>query len=58
MDRRITIRITNNQQLVLQELTEKLNCSYSLLVRTIIGHWLAEHDDELENLITNNELKQ
>lgn len=48
---RISIRITPNQELVLQEMSEALDTTYSMLIRTIIGNWLAEHEEAIYRII-------
>lgn len=50
---RITIRITPNQMQCLKELSESLNTSYSLLVRSIIGDFLTKNSDVLDRIITS-----
>lgn len=45
---RVSIRITNNQALVLQEMCEAYDTSISMLVRTILGSWLTEHEEDIE----------
>jgi hypothetical protein len=39
---------------ILKELTESLNTSYSLLVRSIIQDFLTRNEDTLERIITHN----
>ena len=50
---RITVRLTSYQMQCLRELTESLDTSYSLLVRSIIGDFLSKKEDALERIITN-----
>lgn len=50
---RITVRLTSYQMQCLRELTESLDTSYSLLVRSIIGDFLSKNEDALERIITN-----
>ena len=50
---RITVRLTCYQMQCLRELTESLNTSYSLLVRSIIGDFLSKNEETLERIITN-----
>lgn len=45
------IRLTENQRLVLEELKNILNCNISLLVRAIIGDWLAKNEDYIYDII-------
>ena len=51
---RITIRLNNSQMQILKELTESLNTSYSLLVRSIIQDFLTRNEDTLERIIAHN----
>lgn len=48
---RMMIRLTENQRLVLEELKNILNCNISLLVRTIIGDWLAKNEEYIYDII-------
>ena len=50
---RITIRLSPAQMQCLKELTESLNTSYSMMVRSIIQDFLARNEDVLERIITN-----
>lgn len=54
---RITVRLNPNQMQVLRELTEGLNTSYSMLVRTIICDFITKNEDILER-ITAKHLNQ
>ena len=54
---RISIRITPNQELVLQEMSEALDTTYSMLIRTIIGNWLAEHEEAIYKLVDKKKLE-
>lgn len=47
---RITIRLTDNQMLCLKELTQSLNTSYSMLVRSIIQDFLTRNEERLEKI--------
>ena len=49
---RITVRLTENQMQVLSELTQALNTSYSMLVRSIVCDFLTRNEDQLERIIT------
>ena len=51
MKNRLTIRLTPNQMLVLEELKEVLNCNISLLIRTIVGDWLTKNEDAIYQII-------
>jgi hypothetical protein len=48
---RITVRITPNQELVLGEMSEALGTSISMLIRTIIGSWLATNEEHIYRII-------
>ena len=50
---RITVRLTSQQMLVLSELTEALNTSYSMLVRSIVCDFLTRNEEQLERIIVN-----
>jgi len=48
---RLTIRLTPNQRMVIEELARALNTNESTLIRTIVGSWLTENEDYLQDLI-------
>ena len=48
---RITVRLTENQMLVLSELVDALDTSYSMLVRSIVADFLTKNEQQLENII-------
>lgn len=48
---KISIRITPNQALVLSEMSQALDTTYSMLIRTIIGDWIAKNEEYIDNLI-------
>lgn len=50
---RITVRLTENQMQVLSELTQALDTSYSMLVRSIVCDFLTKHEEQLERIIVN-----
>lgn len=52
---RVTVRLTPNQQLVLKELSQACHCSQSMIIRTIIGSFLKEHEEVLERIITGEQ---
>lgn len=52
---RITVRLNNYQMQCLKELTESLDTSYSLLVRSIIADFLKRNEDSLERIITSKQ---
>lgn len=51
MNKRVSVRLTENQMLVLTELKNVLNCNISLVIRFIIGHWLTENEDRIYDII-------
>lgn len=48
---KISIRITPNQSLVLAEMAQALDTTYSMLIRTILGDWIAKNEDYIERII-------
>ena len=48
---RITVRLTPNQMMCLQELSGGLDTSLSLLVRTIISDFITRNEDTLNRII-------
>ena len=48
---KISIRITPHQSLVLAEMSQALNTTYSMLVRCIIGDWLQTNEDYIYKII-------
>ena len=48
---RLTIRLTPNQRMVIEELAKALSTNESTLIRTIVGSWLTENEDYLQDLI-------
>lgn len=54
---RVTVRLTPYQMQCLKELSESLNTSYSLLIRSIIGDFLTKNEDALERIIANKEVE-
>lgn len=55
---RVSVRITGNQELVLNEMCEALGTSYSMLIRTIIGSWIAENEGRIYKLIDRKRLEK
>lgn len=55
---KITIRLSPNQRLVLDELKQKFGCNYSLLIRTIISDFLTRNEDYLDRMITGLEKEE
>ena len=52
---KLTVRLTPNQIQVLTELKDLYHCSYSLLVRTIIGSWLTTNEQIIDLALTKHE---
>lgn len=48
---KISVRLTPYQKQCLDELTQAMNTSYSMLIRTIVGDWINQHEDQLERII-------
>lgn len=55
---RCTVRLSPNQELVLKELSETLNVSISMLIRTIIGSWLTTNEDHVYRLIDRKKIEK
>lgn len=51
MNKRVSVRLTENQMLVLSELKSVLNCNISLVIRAIIGDWLTKNEDAIYEII-------
>lgn len=52
---RLSIRFSPNQLQVLTELKDKYQCSYSLLIRAIVGSWITSNEDALEQVLNNED---
>ena len=52
---KVTVRLTPYQMQCLKELSDGLNTSYSLLIRSIIGDFLKRNEEYLERIITNKQ---
>lgn len=48
---RISIRLSENQELVLREMSETLDTSISMLIRTIVGDWLTKNEEQIYRII-------
>ena len=48
---RISVRLTANQELVLREMSDTLDTSISMLIRTIVGDWLGQNEDAIYRII-------
>lgn len=54
---KISIRITPFQSLVLEEMSQALNVSYSMLIRTIIGDWITVNEDRIYKFIDKKKIE-
>lgn len=54
---RISIRLTPNQELVLKEMSEALDTSISMLIRTIVGSWITEYEDQIYKIIDKKKIE-
>jgi hypothetical protein len=48
---RVTVRLSPSQMLCIKELSESLNTSYSLLIRSIIQDFISRNEDSLERIV-------
>lgn len=55
---RISIRITPNQELVLKEMSEALNTSISMMIRTILGDWITKNEDYIYKIIDKKKMEK
>lgn len=49
---KLSLRLTDNQMLVLEELSQALNCSYSTLIRAMVMDFLTRNEDAIERIVT------
>lgn len=49
---KLSIRLTDNQMLVLNELKDKLHCSYSTMIRAIVLDFLTRNEDAIDRILT------
>lgn len=54
---RITLRLNGNQKLVLDEMVEALDTSYSLLIRTIVSDWLTHNEEYIYRIIDKKRIQ-
>lgn len=54
---RISIRITPNQELVLKEMSEALNTSISMMIRTILGDWIVKNEEHIYRIIDRHKIE-
>ena len=52
---RMTIRLSASQMQVLDELREALGVNISLIIRTIVGDWLKQHEETLNRIIDGSQ---
>lgn len=50
-DKKLSVRLTNNQMLVLGELSTALNVSISVLLRAIVLDFLTRNQERLDRII-------
>ena len=48
---RISIRLSPNQELVLREMSEALDTSISMMIRTIVGDWITKNEEYIYRII-------
>ena len=51
----MTIRLSASQMQVLDELREALGVNISLIIRTIVGDWLKQHEETLNRIIDGSQ---
>lgn len=54
---RISIRLTPNQELVLKEMSEVLDTSISMMIRTILGDWITKNEDTIYRIIDRHKIE-
>lgn len=54
---KISIRITPSQSLVLAEMSAALGCTYSMMIRTILGDWIAKNEDYIYRIIDKKKIE-
>lgn len=55
---RISVRLTPNQELVLREMSDALDTSISMMIRTIVGDWIAKNEDRIYRIIDKKKIEQ
>ena len=55
---RISVRLTPNQELVLREMSDALDTSISMMIRTIVGAWIAKNEDRIYRIIDKKKIEQ
>ena len=55
---RISIRLSPSQELVLREMSDALDTSISMLIRTIVGSWIGEYEDQIYKVIDKKKLEK
>lgn len=55
---RICVRLSPYQFQLLTELKDKIGTSYSMLIRTMVGGFIASHEDALERIITGQNIEE
>ena len=54
---RISIRLTPNQELVLKEMSEALDTSISMMIRTIVGDWITKNEEYIYRIIDKKKVE-
>ena len=54
---RISIRLSPNQELVLREMSEALDTSISMMIRTIVGDWITKNEEFIYRIIDKKKLE-
>ena len=54
---RVSIRITPNQTLVLKEMSEALGTSTSMMIRVILGDWIAKNEEYIYKIIDRKKIE-
>lgn len=49
----VTLRLRPEQEVILEEVSTKLNVPKSVFIRAVIGDWLTKNEDCLYRLIDN-----
>lgn len=55
-DNHLSIRLTDNQMLVLTELKEKLGCSFSVIIRAMVLDFLQRNEEALDRICSDTGL--
>lgn len=50
---KLSIRLTDNQMLVLSELRDKLGCSFSVIIRAMVLDFLQRNEEALDRICSS-----